>query len=49
VDGVPHGDLHETSEAAWVVVDDLPGLSIDAHERIWIARALAVDAPAHFD
>ena len=49
VGGVPHGDLHETSAAAWVPVADLPGLSIDAHERSWIEQALTVDAPPHFD
>ena len=49
VGGVPHGDLHETSEAAWVAVADLPGLSMEPHERIWIEHALAVDAPAYFD
>jgi len=49
VGGVPHGDLHETSEAAWVPVADLPGLSVESHERIWIDRALRVDASPHFD
>jgi 8-oxo-dGTP diphosphatase len=49
VGGVPHGDLHETSEAAWVAVSELPGLPIESHERIWIERALVPDAPPHFD
>src|SRR4051794_3342258 len=29
VGGVPGGDLHETSEAAWVAPTDLPGLSME--------------------
>jgi 8-oxo-dGTP diphosphatase len=49
VGGVPHGDLHETSEAAWVPIGDLPGLSVEPHERIWIELGLAEDAPPHFD
>jgi hypothetical protein len=49
VGGVPHGDLHETSEAAWVAVADLPALAVESHERIWIERALVADAPPHFD
>src|SRR4051812_28835738 len=49
IGGVPHGDLHETSEAAWVAVADLPGLPMEPHERIWIERALAGDGTAYFD
>jgi 8-oxo-dGTP diphosphatase len=49
IGGVPHGDLHETSEAAWVAVAELPGLPVEAHERIWIESALVADAPPHFD
>jgi 8-oxo-dGTP diphosphatase len=38
--GTPHGDLHETSEAAWVGIADLPRLDIEAPVRRWIERAL---------
>jgi 8-oxo-dGTP diphosphatase len=44
VGGVPRGDLHETSEAAWVAVADLPRLPIPTPVRAWIAEALANDA-----
>jgi 8-oxo-dGTP pyrophosphatase MutT (NUDIX family) len=43
VGGVPRGDLHETSEAAWVAVAELPRLLIPAPARAWIAEALAND------
>ena len=43
VGGVPRGDLHETSEAAWVAVAELPRLPIPAPVRAWIAEALAND------
>jgi 8-oxo-dGTP diphosphatase len=49
VGGVPHGDLHETSEAAWVTVADLADLPMEPHERMWIERALAGDGAAYFD
>ena len=49
VGGVPQGDLHETSEAAWVAVAQLPGLPVESHERVWIEHALMADAPPHFD
>ncbi len=46
VGGVPHGDLAETSEAAWVAVADLAHLPIEPAMRHWIAAALALeDAP----
>ena len=45
--GSPRGDLHETSEAAWVTVDQLPGLRMEAPVRAWIARSLAADESAH--
>ena len=45
--GSPRGDLHETSEAAWVAVAELPGLRMEAPVRAWIAQALAGDEPAH--
>ena len=46
IGGAPHADLHETSEAAWVAVADLPQLLIEPPIRIWIAAALALeDAP----
>jgi 8-oxo-dGTP diphosphatase len=47
--GTPHGDLHETSEAAWVAFEDLQHLSIEKHVRVWIEHALAVEDPPHFD
>jgi 8-oxo-dGTP diphosphatase len=47
VGGVPHGDQAETSDAAWVPVADLAGLSIEAPERLWIDRALAVGEPLY--
>jgi 8-oxo-dGTP diphosphatase len=46
VAGVPHGDLEETSEAAWVDPADIPGLPMEPSARIWIAQALALaDVP----
>ena len=47
VGGVPHGDQFETSEAAWIRVEDLPGLPMEAAERTWITHALAVSSPPH--
>ena len=41
VAGTPHGDAHETSEAAWVRIADLPGLAIESPIQGWIARALS--------
>ena len=49
VGGTPHGDLHETSDAAWVALADLPGLSIEPPVRIWIAHALAVGECPHLE
>ena len=43
VGGVPRGDLHETSAAAWVTVAELSRLVIPAPVRAWIAEALAND------
>ena len=45
--GVPHGDLHETSDAAWVAFPEFPGLHIQPPVRDWIAHALAVDEPPY--
>ena len=45
--GAPHGDLHETSAAAWIDVADLPGLPIEPPARTWIAHALAPDGRPH--
>jgi 8-oxo-dGTP diphosphatase len=45
--GVPRGDLHETSEAAWVALADLPGLRIEPPVREWIVEALDVGAPPY--
>jgi 8-oxo-dGTP diphosphatase len=47
LDGVPRGDLKETSEAAWVALADLPALGIAPPVRAWIDRALAVDEPPY--
>ena len=41
--GIPHGDLQETSAAAWVGVAELPELVIEPPVRIWIAHALSGD------
>jgi 8-oxo-dGTP pyrophosphatase MutT (NUDIX family) len=43
VGGVPHGDLDETSAAAWVALANLPGLPMEPSTRLWIDQALAVD------
>jgi 8-oxo-dGTP diphosphatase len=43
VAGTPHGDAHETSEAAWVQIAALPGLAIDPPIARWIACALSDD------
>ena len=40
VGGDPRGDLHETSEAAWVAVADLAHLHIEPPGRRWITAAL---------
>jgi 8-oxo-dGTP pyrophosphatase MutT (NUDIX family) len=45
--GIPHGDLHETSEAAWVALVDLPGLPMEPAARVWIDEALSVGSPPH--
>jgi len=47
VGGVPHGDLEETSAAAWVDVAELPGLFVEPPVRIWIAHALSADGQPH--
>jgi 8-oxo-dGTP diphosphatase len=47
VRGVPHGDLQETSAAAWVDVTELPGLLVEPPVRVWIAHALADDGLPH--
>ena len=41
VGGVPHADLEETREAAWVAPGDIPGLPMEPSGRIWVAQALA--------
>jgi 8-oxo-dGTP pyrophosphatase MutT (NUDIX family) len=45
--GIPHGDLRETSEAAWVALVDLPGLPMEPAARVWIGEALSVGYPPH--
>jgi hypothetical protein len=47
VGGLPHGDQSETSEAAWIPVEDLPGLPMEAAERAWLTPALAEGGPPH--
>jgi 8-oxo-dGTP diphosphatase len=42
--GVPHGDLHETGEAAWVALSDLGTLAIAPPMRSWIEQALDLNA-----
>ena len=44
---VPRGDLHETSEAAWVPLADLPRLAIESRVRRWITAALDVGSPPY--
>ena len=45
VGGVPRGDGHETSDAAWIAVADLPGLPMEPSSRAWVEQALAVGEP----
>jgi 8-oxo-dGTP diphosphatase len=45
--GIPHGDLHETSEAAWVALTDLPGLPMEPAARLWIEQAVSVGDPPY--
>jgi len=47
VGGTPRGDQHETCDAAWVPVADLPGLPMEPPVRLWIAQALTVEESAH--
>ena len=44
LDGTPHGDAYETSEAAWFAPGDLGGLVIASPARAWIEQALDVGA-----
>jgi 8-oxo-dGTP diphosphatase len=45
--GEPHGDGHETSDAAWVAVRDLPALPMEPAIRVWITEALSCDPAPH--
>ena len=45
--GIPHGDLHETSEAAWVAPVELPRLPMEPVARIWIDEALSIGDPPY--
>jgi len=47
VGGIPHGDLHETSEAAWIGLMDLPGLPMEPAARIWIDQAISIGDPPY--
>lgn len=43
VRGVPRADHQETSAAAWVPVDDLPGLRMERPVRAWLEQVLDDD------
>jgi len=45
--GIPRGDLHETSEAAWVAPMNLPGLPMEPAARMWIDQALSIGNPPY--
>ena len=45
--GTPHGDLHETSEAAWVAPRDLPALPMEPAARMWVDQALSIGDPPY--
>jgi ADP-ribose pyrophosphatase YjhB (NUDIX family) len=45
VGGTPCPDRHETREAAWVALAELPRLPMEPPVRNWIAEALAVGEP----
>jgi ADP-ribose pyrophosphatase YjhB (NUDIX family) len=45
VGGVPRGDQRTTSDAAWVLVADLPGLMMEPPARICVAQAITVGDP----
>ena len=47
VGGVPHGDMHRTSEAAWVAQRDLPHLDLQPPVTAWIVEALANESLPH--
>lgn len=47
VSGTPRGDKHETRDAAWVPVADLPGLSMEPPTRLWVAQAMAEGQPPY--
>jgi ADP-ribose pyrophosphatase YjhB (NUDIX family) len=47
VGGLPHGDQSETSEAAWIRVEDLPALPMEPAERSWLTPVLAPGSPPH--
>jgi hypothetical protein len=41
LDGAPHADMQETSDAAWVAPADISHLPVDRPIREWIDRAMA--------
>jgi 8-oxo-dGTP pyrophosphatase MutT (NUDIX family) len=45
--GVPHGDLRETSEAAWVPPTEVAGLPMQQQSRLWIDQALSIGEPPY--
>lgn len=47
IGGMPRGDMHETDEAAWVALADLPALPVAPPNRIWIDQALAQGEPPY--
>jgi 8-oxo-dGTP diphosphatase len=45
--GVPHPDLKETSEAAWVPTADLADIPMEGPARLWISAGLDAGQPPH--
>jgi 8-oxo-dGTP pyrophosphatase MutT (NUDIX family) len=40
VHGIPHGDLAETSDAAWIPVNDLGRVTLEPAARAWMGHVL---------
>jgi 8-oxo-dGTP diphosphatase len=43
--GVPRADLHETIEAAWVALAEIPDMPMQPSARKWVTLALCVGEP----
>jgi 8-oxo-dGTP diphosphatase len=43
--GLPHGDLHETSQAAWIPVVDIPDLPLEPVARVCMGYVLDASRP----